>query len=182
MPSLSPDIVAADDALEHYAFSTPSDTRTIATQTDITAQNTLAVVSGNRVGLVETRTRHGRLWRRRTPQCTNWLRQPYAENDGGHHVTPARRLAYPSGDVDIPPGTSESHRAGQRRRCARRAPGDPTLRRGGGRGRASPLQDPLRAAGVAGGGHARVFVRPQHARRTEPRPGQVRRLPLPLPQ
>jgi len=29
MPSLSPDVVAADDALEHYAFSTPSDTRTI---------------------------------------------------------------------------------------------------------------------------------------------------------
>ena len=58
-----------------------------------------------RVGLVGTRTRHGRLWRRRTPQCTHWLRQPYAENHGGHHVTPARRIAYPDGDVDTPTGT-----------------------------------------------------------------------------
>src|SRR5690348_6504027 len=79
----------------------------------------------------------------------HWLRQPYAENDGGHHVTPARRVAYPSDDADTPSGTSGSHRAEPPRarpagRRARRASGDSPVRRGRPRRRAGPVQDAVR--------------------------------------
>ena len=93
-----------------------------------------------------------------------------------------RPIDSPAATPSRPAQQRRQHHPDDRDRTRLETSRDPPVRRGGAGGRTGPVQDALRAARVPRRGHPRVRVRPQHPRRAQPRPGQVRRLPVPLPQ